>query len=50
MSEALELLRCAQINFDNLIQMLPGIATMPFYKIARMQLDQGIAQLEGETP
>ena len=47
--ETLELLHCAQINFDNLIKMNPQVASHPMYIIARTQLDEAVRQLEA-TP
>lgn len=46
MSEALELLRSAQVNFDNFIAVFPVVKDHPYYKIARMQLDEGVKELE----
>ncbi len=44
--DALETLKCAQINFDNLVKLHPAIKDIPFYQIAKMQLDDGIKKLE----
>ena len=46
--EILELLRCSQINFDNLVKMNPLIKDHPMYQIARLQLDEVVEQLEAE--
>lgn len=45
LDEALELLRCSQINFDNLITQNPGINRHPIYRVARKQLDDGVQAL-----
>lgn len=47
--DALELLHCAQINFDNFVAAFPLAADHPYYKFAKLQLDEGIEALE-ETP
>ena len=49
-NEGAELLRCAQLNFDNLERAIPFIKTDPFYRIARFQLDEGLRALDGEAP
>jgi cytochrome c-type biogenesis protein CcmH/NrfF len=46
LNEAAEQLRCAQVNFDNLTELNPAIAAHPMYKVARMQLDMGLATVE----
>mgnify|MGYP001602327956 CR=1 FL=1 len=37
-----ELLECAKINFENLVQFNPDIARHPMYVIAKHQLDEGL--------
>lgn len=44
--DPLELLRCSQVNFDNLVTVNPAVANHPMYKIARMQLDEAVTALE----
>ena len=46
--DALELARCAQINFQNFEKMSPFGAAHPIYKLAREQLDAAITRLENE--
>jgi hypothetical protein len=47
-NEALEQVRCAQINFDNLAAQMPVIKRSPFYAIVKMQLESAEAVLKGE--
>lgn len=37
-----ELLRCAQINFENLLKAMPILAAHPYWIIAKEQLDAGL--------
>ncbi len=46
MMNALELLRCAEINFGNLTKMNPQIAQHPMFQIAMSQLKEAIQKLE----
>jgi len=46
--EAVEILRCAEINFNNLVKMNPALAHHPFYKIAMEQLKAGIEKIDME--
>lgn len=41
-----ELLRCAQINFENLEQSRPNVATDPYYRIAKAQLDEALGGMK----
>lgn len=43
---ALELMRCAKINLENLARHLPPAKLSPFYSIVEMQIDEAIAALE----
>lgn len=45
--DALEMLRCSQINFDNFVKAYPSAALHPYYQIARMQLDEAVTAMEG---
>ncbi len=48
-TEALELIRCAEINFQNLANLNPSyILQHPFYKIAMGQLKEGIKKIDEE--
>lgn len=38
----LELIRCAQANFENFERMVPAIKNCVYYKIARAQLDEAL--------
>lgn len=44
--DALEVARCAKINFENLARGNPAIKAHPFYQIAMEQLGQLIELLE----
>lgn len=46
--DALEMLRCAEINFGNFATAFPGAANHPFFKISMKQLEMGIKALEGD--
>jgi hypothetical protein len=37
-----ELIRSAQINFENLERAVPQLKVHPFYRIAKAQLDEGL--------
>lgn len=47
MTDPIHLLQCAQVNFDNLVAVNPGIARHPMYVIARNQLDEAVTDLTG---
>lgn len=42
----LELIRSAQINFENFEKAAPLGSIHPFYKIAKRQLDEGLKAME----
>ncbi len=44
--ELLDLLRCADWNFDNMEHMIPGLPAVPVWILARAQLTGAIRQLE----
>ncbi len=46
MPKAIEILMCAQVNFDNLIELNPAIGKHPMYIMARRQLDDGVEELK----
>jgi hypothetical protein len=46
LADALEMARCAQVNFDNLVHQNPILKRHPYYLIARQQLDAAVAALE----
>lgn len=46
MNDALELLRSAEINFENFAKMVPAVAAHPIFAIAKQQLAAGIAEAE----
>lgn len=51
MSELLELLMSAKINFETLVKQNPQVEQHPLYAIAKMQLDEAIEKLKEEkTP
>lgn len=37
-----ELVLCAQINFENLAKARPDVASDPFYRVAKAQLDEAL--------
>lgn len=37
-----EILLCAQVNFENLERVVPGLSEHPYYRIAKAQLDEGL--------
>ncbi len=37
-----ELAKCAQINFENFQRAVPGAMNHPYYKIAKLQLDEAL--------
>jgi hypothetical protein len=37
-----ELVRCSQINFENLEKAFPQILLSPYYRIAKAQLDEAL--------
>lgn len=41
-----DLIRCAQINFENIAKLLPSLAKQPLWVIAKEQLDAGIENRE----
>ncbi len=43
--EIVEMIHRAQINFENLEKSFPSILTHPFYKVAKMQLDEAVKAL-----
>lgn len=43
-----ELLRCAQINFENLERARPDVARDPYYRIAKGQLDEAMGGMPME--
>jgi hypothetical protein len=47
-ADALEMARCAQINFRNFSDRFGWLATHPFYRIALHQLALAIEKLGGE--
>lgn len=44
----LELLLCAEVNFDNVQKMQPVVSTNPIWALALRQLKQVIKDLEAE--
>jgi hypothetical protein len=45
-----ELLRCAQINFENVEKIFPSIKAIPLYKAAKLQLDAGLGHENEFSP
>ncbi len=45
---ALEILECARINFENVIKMNPGLKEHPIYQLAIEQLEIGINKVAQE--
>lgn len=41
-----DLIRCAQINFQNLLEAMPMLAKHPYWIIAKEQLDAGVDNRE----
>ena len=50
LEEALNMARCAAINFDNVVRDNRMLAAHPMFKVARWQLACTIARLGGEEP
>jgi hypothetical protein len=43
-----ELFLCAQINFDNVAKMNPGLDQHPIWALAKAQLDAAVKKLQAE--
>ncbi len=48
--DALEMVRCAQANFENALTLMPALKLNGLFKIAMMQLAQGIELAEKVDP
>ena len=46
--QAVELIRCSQINFQNVEKMVPLIKDHPIFQMAKMQLVEGLKLLDEE--
>lgn len=44
--QALEFARCAQVNFEHLVQQIPALKTYPLTVLVRSQIDSTIKELE----
>lgn len=47
LDEGLEMVRCVQANIENLKKAIPGITTVPMFKIVELQIGQAEAALMG---
>ena len=43
-----ETIRCAKINFENVVKMNPALGEHPIFKMAMEQLKNGLEKLEKE--
>jgi len=46
LDKGLELIRCAEINIENMAKMYPMISTHPFMQLVKEQIKEGIKELE----
>jgi hypothetical protein len=46
--EAIEILRCAEINFNNTAKFMPGLVSHPIFMLAMEQLKQGLAMIDAD--
>jgi len=44
--QALEMARCAKINLENMVEMMPVLASHPLLPVVNMQIDECIAALD----
>jgi hypothetical protein len=49
LSSALEMAQCAEINLNNLADMIPGLRETPFFQIVALQLKETITHLGGKS-
>lgn len=45
---ALNLAECAKVNLENMVKMMPVLATHPLLPVVRLQIDEVIKALEDE--
>lgn len=45
--EALEAARCAEINVDNVVRIIPALKNHPMVELVKMQIRQVISLLDG---
>lgn len=48
--QAIEMARCAQINLENMVQVMPVLARHPLLPIVRMQIADVVKALDAEPP
>jgi len=46
LATATEMARCAKINIENMVKMMPILATHPLLPIVRIQIDECVEELE----
>lgn len=49
-STALEMARCAEINLENMVKIMPVLASHPLLPMVKMQIGECIKELEKEEP